>query len=163
MSTARDARLPGFPRCRLLALVDDRTGARDALHALATHAPRTGVQVLAGERGVDALDVSGARRGLLGRFLRALQDVAYDRGALALHDAHLERGGFLLLVPTRHADDACLLARLLAGEGAHGLVWFGRCSVVDVTPRRRSVSTPAVLVTTASPTSPAPRPVALAA
>ena len=146
MDSPRTARLAGFPRCRLLALVDETAGLERALQALTPHVERAVVQVLSGPRGVHVLDVSGASRGLWGRVRRWVQDVAYDRSGLALHEGHLLRGGHLLLVPVRGGDRAEQLARVLAEQGAHGLLWFGRCSVVDVTPRRRAVRTRAVLV-----------------
>ena len=141
MNASRTPRLGAFPRCRVLALVD-ADGLQRTLTALAPHVDRGTVRVLTGQRGAQALDVSGAQRGLRGRLARAVQDLAYDRSGLATHEAHLRRQGHLLLVPARGGQRAELLARVLAGQGAHGLVWFARFSVVDITPRRRAVTTP---------------------
>lgn len=145
MNASPTPRLGAFPRCRVLALVD-ADGLQRTLNALAPHVDRGTVRVLTGQRGAQALDVSGAQRGLRGRLARAVQDLAYDRSGLATHEAHLRRQGHLLLVPARGGQRAELLARVLAGQGAHGLVWFARFSVVDITPRRRAVTTPALLV-----------------
>lgn len=146
MNSPPTRRLRAFPRCRVLALVDDDDGLERTLTALAPHLDLGTVRVLSGQRGARALDVSGAQRGLRGRLARVLQDVAYDRSGLATHEAHLRRQGHLLLVPARGSQRAEVLAAVLAGQGAHGLVWFARFSVVDITPRRRAVTTPALLV-----------------
>lgn len=140
-------RLPGFPRRTLLALVEGPAAVEPALLALVPHVDRGRVRVLHGEPGTRALDVHGTSRGLRGRLARLVQDVAYDRSALRLHEEHLSRGAHLLLVPARDGAAVDRLVEVLAARGACGLLWFGRCSVVDVTPRRRAVGTPAVLVT----------------
>ncbi len=144
--TARPARLRGFPGCTLLALVDDDAALDRALGALAAYVDRRALQVLSGGSGIRALDVSGRHDGLLRRLTRAVQDVAYDRDGLLAHEAHLRRGGHVLLVPACGWARCQLLVGAVVGAGAHGLVWRGRHTVVDVTPRRRAVHTPAVLV-----------------
>jgi hypothetical protein len=53
-------RVPGFPACRLFALFDADADVDGALEALAPHTGPGAVQVLSGEDGVRALDVSGA-------------------------------------------------------------------------------------------------------
>jgi hypothetical protein len=79
--------------------------------------------------------VSGRTRGLRGRLLRLVQDVAYDRGRLQEHESHLRRGGHLLLIPAREWQECQRLVEVLADRSAHGLTWFARHSVVDVAPR----------------------------
>ena len=150
-------RLPGFPRCSLLALLDTEQDIQTALHALAPHLDRSVVRVLSGQSGVHALDVPGAAHGPAGRLRRALQNIAYARDSLAHHEAHLRRGGHLLVVPARDWAGCDQLVQALARAGAHGLVWFARHSVVDVTPRQRCVDTPAVLVGAAPLPIPAQR------
>ena len=131
--------IPGFPACRLFALVDDDAALTGALVALAPHVEPGAVRVLSGERGVRALDVSGRGNGLRRRMSRVLQDLAFSRSSLAEHEAHLRRGGHLLLVPARGWSECRTLVDVLGRWGAHGLVWFARWSVVDVTPRSCAV------------------------
>ncbi|GAA4753239.1 hypothetical protein GCM10023328_40620 [Modestobacter marinus] len=128
-------RVPGFPACRLFALVDSDAALRGALSALAPYVQPGAARVLSGEPGIRALDVDGRARGTRGRLLRAVQDVSHGRGALALHEEHLRRGGHLLLVPARDWAQCRRLVDVLGPWRAHGLVWFARYSVVDVTPR----------------------------
>jgi len=128
-------RVPGFPACRLFALLDSDAAVEGALVALAPHVEPGAVQVLTGERGVRALDVSGGANGLRRRVLRAVQDLAFGRSILAAHETHLRRGGHLLLIPSREWAHCQQLVEVLSRWGAHGLLWFARYSVVDVTPR----------------------------
>ncbi len=127
--------VPGFPACRLFALLNTEADVRGALAALSSHLDPATVRVLSGEQGARALDISGRARGFLGRFLRAVQNVAYDRGRLFEHELHLRRGGHLLLVPAREWAQCQRLVEVLTPWRPHGLTWFARYSVVDPTPR----------------------------
>lgn len=147
MNQRHPERVPGFPACRLFALVDDDAALAGALVALAPHVEPGGVRVLTGERGIRALDVSGGAHGLRGRMSRILQDLAFSRSSLAEHEAHLRRGGHLLLVPAREWTECQTLVGVLSRWGASGLVWFARWSVVDVTPRRCAVPAPTLALT----------------
>ena len=128
-------RVPGFPACRLFALLDTDADLDGALSALVPHVPSGAVRVLSGERGVRALDVSGGTRGIRGRMARAVQDLAYGRSSLAAHERHLQAGGHLVMIPAREWEQCRQLVDTLTAWGAHGLIWFARYSVVDVTPR----------------------------
>jgi hypothetical protein len=128
-------RVPGFPACRLFALLDTDTDLHGALSALAPHVRPGAVRVLSGDEGVWALDVSGGTRGVRGRMVRAVQDLAYGRSSLATHERHLHAGGHLLMIRAREWEQCRGLVEALTGWGAHGLIWFARYSVVDVTPR----------------------------
>jgi hypothetical protein len=133
-------RVPGFPTCRLFALLDADADLQGTLHALEPHVDTAGVRLLTGEQGVHALDVSGETRGLRGRTMRVIQDFLYGRSSLQLHAAHLRRGGHLLLIPAREWAQCQQLVRVLTDWGAHGLIWFARFSVVDVTPRYSAIT-----------------------
>jgi hypothetical protein len=135
MDSRLPERVPGFPSCRLFALLDTDADLRGALLAIAPHVDPGAVRVLTGSAGVRALDVSGGARGLHGRMIRVLHELAHGRDGLEAHEAHLRRGGHLLLIPTREWAHCQRLVQALAQWGAHGLVWYARYSVVDVTPR----------------------------
>jgi hypothetical protein len=135
MTPRHTDRVLGFPKCRLFALIDDGTDLDGVLQALEPHVDPATVRLLTGESGVQALDVSGATRGLRGRAVRAVQDLAYNRSGLHLHEQHLRRGGHLLLIPAREWAQCEQLVKVLTDWRAHGLLWFARASVVDVMPR----------------------------
>jgi hypothetical protein len=88
------------------------------------------------------LDVSGCARGIWRRALRAVQDLAFSRGTLGLHEHHLRRAGHLLVIPARTWELCQPVVQVLVPWGAHGLIWFARCSVADVTPRCAVLSRP---------------------
>jgi hypothetical protein len=133
-------RLRGFPACHLFALVDTEAALQGALRALEPHVAPGTVRLLTGERGAQALDVSGSAKGFRGRMTRGLQDFFYNRSSLHVHETHLRRGGHLLLIPAREWAHCQELVRVLSDWGAHGLIWYARFSVVDVTPRYCAIS-----------------------
>src|SRR3954447_23434065 len=135
MDSGQIERVPGFPACRLFALIDTDADLHGALRALERYAEPAAIRRLTGERGAQALDVSGATRGLRGRTMRAVQDVLFSRSSLDLHESHLRQGGHLLMIPAREWAQCQRLVNVLTEWRAHGLVWFARFSVVDVTPR----------------------------
>jgi hypothetical protein len=128
-------RLRGFPACKLFALIDTEAAVQGALRALEPHVEPASIRLLTGERGADALDISGSSRGFPGRMMRAAQDFFYSRSSLHVHETHLRRGGHLLLIPAREWAQCQEFVQVLSDWGAHGLIWYARFSVVDVTPR----------------------------
>jgi hypothetical protein len=145
MDSRNPPRVPGFPACRLFALLDTDTDLQGALLAIAPYVEPGAVRVLTGEDGVYALDVLGATRGLRGRMMRAVQDMTHGRGSLETHETHLRRGGHLLLVPSREWAHCQQLVKILTKWGAHGLIWYARYSVVDVTPRYCAATNRAIM------------------
>ena len=144
MAHPTDERLSGFPARRLFALVTSDEQLDRAIGALGAHVDVATVRVLSGPAGLHALDVEPEPR-LRTRVRRTVHRIACHRDELAGHAAHLRRGGHLLVIPVRVADLADQLALALAVHGAHGLLWFARYTIVDVTPRYRADTTPAVL------------------
>ena len=140
MDSRQPERVPGFPARRLFALLDTDADLRGALLAIAPYVEPGAVRVLTGDEGVRALDVSGGARGLRGQLISVLHDLAHDRSCLETHEAHMRRGGHLLLIPTRDWAHCTQLVRAVAQWGAHGLIWYTRSSVVDVNPRYCAVT-----------------------
>jgi hypothetical protein len=81
MKVRSTERVPGFPACQLFALVDSGAALQGALRALEPYVEPAAIRLLSGERGAQALDVSGATRGLRGRMIRAVQDFFYNRSS----------------------------------------------------------------------------------
>jgi hypothetical protein len=135
MNAHHTDRVSGFPARSLFALLDGHAEVEGALRALEPHVEPGAIRLLSGESGLRALDVSGATRGVTGRMTRVLQDFFYGRSNLHVHESHVRRGGHLLLIPAREWTQCQQLVEVLVDWGAHGLVWFARFSVVDVTPR----------------------------
>ncbi len=85
--------------------------------------------------GIRARDVSGGAQGLRRRALRAVQDLAFGRSSLAVHETRLRRGGHLLLIPSREwAHCQQRWWRSPAGGGPTG--WCGSRGAASSTSRR---------------------------
>lgn len=111
---------------RVLAVFDDRALADRA--ALA--ARKAGAQVIErheGSAAADAIDATGARRGLLARVGRAVQFSVEDQmPALAWYEAALRDDRVVLAIPTRSRDQTTAVVAALDRAGGHFINRFGR-------------------------------------
>jgi len=111
---------------RVLAVFDDRERADRA--ALA--ARNAGAQVIErheGDAAADAIDATGARRGLVARVGRAVQFSVEDQmPALAWYEAALRSGRIVLAIPTRSREQTRAIVEALRREGGHFINRFGR-------------------------------------
>jgi len=111
---------------RVLAVFDDRERADRA--ALA--ARNAGAQVIErheGDAAANAIDATGARRGLVARVGRAVQFSVEDQmPALAWYEAALRSGRIVLAIPTRSRDQTRAIVEALRREGGHFINRFGR-------------------------------------
>jgi 3-hydroxyisobutyrate dehydrogenase-like beta-hydroxyacid dehydrogenase len=117
---------------RLLAVFDDRERADRA--ALA--ARKAGAQVIERHEGAaaaDAIDATGARRGLIARVGRAVQFSFEDQmPALAWYEAALRDGRVVLAIPTRSREQTRAVAAALEGAGGHFINRFGRLETEEI-------------------------------
>jgi len=111
---------------RVLAVFDDRERADRA--ALA--ARNAGAQVIErheGDAAADAIDATGARRGLVARVGRAVQFSVEDQmPALAWYEAALRSGRIVLSVRTRGEATTQRVVAALVAAGGHFINRFGR-------------------------------------
>jgi len=111
---------------RVLGVFDDRERADRA--ALA--ARNAGAQVIErheGDAAADAIDATGARRGLVARVGRAVQFSVEDQmPALAWYEAALRSGLIVLAIPTRSREQTRAIVETLRREGGHFINRFGR-------------------------------------
>lgn len=111
---------------RVLAVFDDRDEADRA--ALA--ARKAGAQVIERHEGAaaaDAIDATGARRGLMARVGRAVQFSVEDQmPALAWYEAALRQGRVVLAIPTRSREQTRAVVDALRDRGGHFINRFGR-------------------------------------
>jgi len=111
---------------RVLAVFDDRERADRA--ALA--ARNAGAQVIErheGDAAADAIDATGARRGLVARVGRAVQFSVEDQmPALAWYEAALRSGRIVLAIPTRSREQTRAIVGAVRREGGHFINRFGR-------------------------------------
>jgi hypothetical protein len=118
---------------RVLAVFDDRETADRA--ALA--ARKAGAQVIErheGHEAADAIDATGAKRGLAARVGRAVQFSVEDQmPALAWYEAALRDGRVVVGVPTRSREQTQAVVAALKGAGGHFINRFGRLDTEEFT------------------------------
>ena len=86
---------------------------------------RDEIYVLCGPKGVERLDVDGRHHGMRGRIYRLVEWMSDEKGILLRARDHLTAGGLVLSVPADE-DQKASAARILGGNGGHGMAHFGR-------------------------------------
>jgi hypothetical protein len=110
----------------IIALLDDEDEVRKAIEELQKAGfPGDGIYVLGGKEGAKKLDPSGEHHGLRGRFLRLMERFGEETRLLEEHAAHLEKGGYGILVPAsdEQVDNAW---EILRRHGAHTAYHLGK-------------------------------------
>lgn len=110
----------------LMALLDEEGEVRKAIEELTDAGfPGDGIYVLGGHEGAEKLDPSGKSHGVRGRLLRLMERFGEETRLLEEHAAHLERGGFGMVVPA--SDDQVDKAwEILRRHGAHTAYHLGK-------------------------------------
>lgn len=101
---------------------------------LAAHIPLDGIHIYCCTEGLEALDPSGFRGGLLARIRRVVQSVAYDDDHLKIIESELEAGHALIGVAVdsaRKRDVAGILRR----QGGHDIIHYGSFTWERLSPR----------------------------
>ena len=112
---------------RLIAVIDTPEAADRARAALvAAGVDASAIEVFAGSDGAGAFDVSGARRGLLGRLYRILEFSWADQAPdFAWYEAAVREGRVVLSVRVRGQRRVAHVARILEEHGGHFINHFG--------------------------------------
>jgi hypothetical protein len=122
---ARQMARPATLRRRVLAVFDDRASA-DRAAAAARRAGAQVVERLEGPTDADAIDATGARRGVMARVGRAVQFSVEDQmPALAWYEAALREGRIVLAIPTSRRDQSLAVVAALLDNGGHFVNRFG--------------------------------------
>ena len=109
----------------VMALLDDEEQVKAVIDELVGAGfPKEEIYVLGGREGVEKLDPTGEKHGLRGRLVRLLERFGEETLLLERHAAHLERGGFSVVVP---ADDhqVSTASEILHRHGAHHAFHLG--------------------------------------
>jgi hypothetical protein len=110
----------------IIALLDDEDEVRKAIEELtAAGFPGNEIYVLGGKEGAEKLDPTGEAHGIRGRLLRLMERFGEETRLLEQQAAHLEKGGFGILVPA--TDDQVGKAwEVLREHGAHDAYHLGK-------------------------------------
>ena len=121
-----------YPLRRMVAVIEDEAAIELALRRLdEIGIDRGRVVVLSGPQGARLLDRSGKKHGLRGRFLRFVQQGAYEGDVLHRHEEALNRGSSVMYVPVRGRQQS-QVAEILSAVGGSDLLYFGRWSITDL-------------------------------
>ena len=109
----------------LMALIPDRRRAELVIDALSTDGySREDIKVLHGAEGARVLDRGGEHHGLVARLQRWRQKFTYYQTVLGLYTAGLNRGEFVIYIPTER-EDRQRVGSILVSQQAHGVHYFG--------------------------------------
>jgi hypothetical protein len=110
----------------IMVLLDGEDEVRKAIEELAAAGfPGDAIYVLGGKQGAERLDPTGKAHGVRGRLLRLMERFGEETRLLEQHAAHLERGGFGMVVPA--ADEQVSKAwEILRRHGAHDAYHLGK-------------------------------------
>src|SRR5215210_4064200 len=116
---------------RILAVIDDPGRAPHAVAALRA-AGLIDIATLEGSAAADAIDATGARRGVAGRVGRVVQFGVEDQmPALAWYEAALRDGRTVLAVKTSSRDQSVEAVRILEAHRGHFINRFVRLATEE--------------------------------
>ena len=123
----------GYPRRRVLAVLDTTAEAARAIDAVAAAGIEGGaIERFEGAADADRFDSTGERHGVLGRSVRAVQFSLMDQlPAMAWYEAALREGKIVLAIPTRNRTETLRVVAILAAAGAHFINRFGRLATEE--------------------------------
>ena len=123
----------GYPRRKVLAVLDTRDAADRAIEGLAAAGvERVQIERFEGSADADRFDSTGERHGIVARATRAVQFSLMDQlPALAWYEAALRDGRSVLAIPTRDRGETLRVVQALHASGAHFINRFGRLATEE--------------------------------
>ncbi|MGW4440754.1 hypothetical protein ACWELO_34360 [Streptomyces sp. NPDC004596] len=119
-----------YPMQRVVAVFSDEKQAYAACRQLEAEGFNlSSVHLLSGPEGARLLDAHGARRGVVARITRFLQQGAYEGKALEVHAAALRRGECVLYVPTRNKERIHRAVDVLRENNGRWILHFRRWAI----------------------------------
>jgi len=125
----------GYPRRKVLAVLDTPAEAARAIEAVAAAGVQEGViERFEGAEDADRFDSTGEHHGVLARSVRAVQFSLMDQlPAMAWYEAALREGKVVLAIPTRNRAETLRAVAALDAAGAHFINRFGRLATEEFT------------------------------
>ena len=115
-----------YPNHRILGIIEEPAGARDAIDALLAAGSEEGeIEVFYGKGGADVLDADTDHHGVMAkiaRFLRSFGDV--ENEALRVYQSALHSGYYVFAVPVDNEHEKETFRHVLAENGARDLNYF---------------------------------------
>ena len=123
-----------FPTRVVNALLADQTQLETVVAELEkVGVSATDLKVLHGEAGRKIMDADGHESGILGRFLRGLENVSeVQRTYVKYVDERLAAGDYALSISVENEEQRHEVGELLKAHHSTFVVYFGRASIVDI-------------------------------
>ncbi len=115
-----------YPNNRILAIIDTREGAREALEALGRYGRNEAdIEVLHGEAGIEILDADSTHHGLLARIAKAIR--AYgdvENESMHIYEAALRADAFVFAIHILNDEDKESIRQILVKSDAREINYF---------------------------------------
>ncbi len=123
-----------YPSQTLFALLNTEESVARVISSLQAHGVNIEeVRVLQGEEGRQILDAHGEESGILGKLVRAFENVSeVQRTYVKYVDQQLAAGAYAISVPVTDETKQDAVAEVFKTAHAHFIVYFGKASIVDV-------------------------------
>ncbi|GAA5503830.1 hypothetical protein Dxin01_03593 [Deinococcus xinjiangensis] len=120
----------------LIGVLDDPDQAQAAVQAILQQEglQEHDIELLVGQEGELRLDFTGERHGLLARLRREIQGLTDEYTYARRYELELGRGHVLILIATRHEEQAQRICHLLRGYGGHFIHYYGPLIVESFCP-----------------------------
>jgi hypothetical protein len=121
------------PHDRVTGIIDERDKLESVVKALQAEGfPEDAVGVVLGEEGLEEIDPDGSRHGLIGRFVRTLQQFGHEGEEYREAAEELEKGHVLVGVTVTQEEEKNRAADTLRAQGARRLRYWGRLGVEEL-------------------------------
>ncbi len=126
-----DANVPfvSYPEQQVLAIVDSRAEAADAVRALRRQESRPVVNLYHGEQGAAAIDSEGIVHGVTGVTSRSVEHLLTDLDDLTNYDEAVRSGKVVVAFDGTDEDVRRRGAAILKAHGGHDIQYFGPLAV----------------------------------
>ncbi len=123
-----------FPTRVVYALIPNEDVLNEVIQTLGQHdIPASELKVLHGEAGRKILNADGSEDGVMGKFIRALENVSeVQRTYVTYVDEQMAKGHYALAVPVEKEEQREAVGDVLKAAHSHFIVYFGRASIVDI-------------------------------
>ena len=124
----------GYPRNRLLAVVEDPAEAAAAMVELAASGISTqDLELLLGDEGADRMDGTGDQSGRLGRLRRAFEFALVDQLVdFASYEWALRNGRAVVMVDVSGDEPKAAAHAILKRHGGHFINYYGRFATEEL-------------------------------
>ena len=122
-----------FPYNSVVGIVDDVHDVHAAADALsAAGFNEDNCAVLSGRRGVEIIDASGKRHGILGKIFKAIDRLGSEHDETEMHVRAIEAGNYLIVVNVHDEAGKTRAHEILKNNNAHHVRYYSKWTTEDL-------------------------------